>query len=94
MLNANRKPAALACSGCNVEDLDFRLSRIKDRDWEIVPLSKQGLLWSKANFEPNFQSADEPVIRTNLAGANAFLRRTRALGYRSEYIGPSMTTIF
>ena len=74
--------------------IDFKVSRIRERDWEIVALSKQGMIWAKANFAVEAFAAGEPALHTSLTGANDFLRKARANGYRTQYAGPSLTTIF
>lgn len=67
-------------------DADFRVERKEARNWRISLLSERGSHWFEANFARGGQ--DAAVFETDLAGANAFIRKARLDGFRTEYIGP------
>ncbi|NVD42815.1 hypothetical protein HT585_28480 [Ensifer sp. HO-A22] len=67
-------------------DADFRVERQQARNWRISLLSTRASHWFEVNFAESNQSAR--VLETNLAGANAFIRKARMDGFRTEYIGP------
>lgn len=93
-MHASNRTSEDEFAGRPDQRIDFKVSRVQERDWEIVPLSKQGLTWAKANFAVQALAAGEPAIHTSLMGANDFLRKARAHGYRTQYAGPSLTTVF
>lgn len=73
-------------------DADFRVERQEVRNWRISLLSARARHWFDANFARG--SRDDRVFETNLAGANAFIRKARVDGFRTEYIGPIARSYF
>jgi len=73
-------------------DADFRVERKEARNWRISLLSERASHWFETNFARGSQ--DARVLETNLAGANAFIRRARVDGFRTEYIGPLARSYF
>ena len=78
--------------GC-IEAPDFRIKKTSGPVWEIKALSQTAATWLRSNFDgPAGFGSNE--IRTDLAGANRFLRKARGQCYRIEYIGPHSVNIF
>lgn len=73
-------------------DADFRVERKEARNWRISLLSARASYWFEANFAGGTQHPR--VLETNLAGANAFIRKARVDGFRTEYIGPLARSYF
>ncbi len=73
-------------------DADFRVERREARNWRISLLSARASHWFEANFAGVGQHPR--VLETNLAGANAFIRKARVDGFRTEYIGPLARSYF
>lgn len=72
-------------------DADFRVERMEARNCRISLLSSRASHW----FDANFPRSQHPrVLETNLAGANAFIRKARVDGFRTEYIGPLARSYF
>lgn len=62
------------------------------RNWQISLLSARASHWFEGKFARG--SEDSRVLETDLAGANAFIRKARIDGYRTEYIGPIARSYF
>lgn len=75
-------------------DADFRIERKEARNWQIILLSRRASHWFEANFTKDTQARGARVLETNLAGANAFIRKARVDGFRTEYIGPIAKSYF
>lgn len=73
-------------------DADFRVERKEAQNWRICLLSARASHWFEANFAGGSQNAR--ILETNLAGANAFIRKARTHGFRTEYIGPLARSYF
>ncbi|THK36318.1 hypothetical protein EHS39_20150 [Ensifer sp. MPMI2T] len=73
-------------------DADFRVERQEERSWRVSLLSTRASYWFEANF--GVGSAGANVLETNLAGANAFIRKARSDGFRTEYVGPNAKSYF
>jgi hypothetical protein len=73
-------------------EADFRVERKEARNWQISLLSARASHWFDANFARGSQHPH--VFETNLAGANAFIRKARLDGFRTEYIGPLARSYF
>ncbi len=72
---------------------DFSIQRVGFQRWEIEIRSSRGNSWARAaNYLQPEQS--DGVIRTDLNGANEFLRTARLKGLRCEYFGPSEVVRF
>lgn len=84
--NAASMLATLGIEQWTSAEADFRVERKEARNWRISVLSARASNWFEANFSTQAQEAR--VIETNLAGANAFIRKARIDGFRTEYIGP------
>jgi hypothetical protein len=78
--------------GC-IETPDFRIKKIAGHLWEIMALSQSAASWLRSNFDGPAGSGNDN-IRTDLAGANRFMREARGQYYRIEYIGPHSTNVF
>ena len=76
-----------------VEHSDFRIKKTAGPLWEIRALSQATATWLRSNFEGPAGFGDNE-IRTDLAGANRFMRKARGQCYRIEYIGPLGVNIF
>ncbi|MCA1408333.1 hypothetical protein I6F26_30485 [Ensifer sp. IC3342] len=73
-------------------DPDFRVEKKQERSWRISLLSPRARHWFEANFAE--ASREARVLETNLAGANAFIRKARNFGFTTEYIGPIAKSYF
>lgn len=78
--------------GC-IEAPDFRIKKTAGPLWEIKALSQSAATWLRSNFDGP-ASFGNNEIRTDLAGANRFMRKARGHCYRIEYIGPLGINIF
>ncbi|NRP75644.1 hypothetical protein ILFOPFJJ_06567 [Ensifer psoraleae] len=75
------------------EVADFRVQRAADLLWEISALSDRAVRWLRANYQP-VSPLGADVIRTDLIGANRFMRNAQTQGYRTEYVGPHSVNLF
>ena len=75
-----------------IEAPDFRIKKTARHLWEIKALSQGAATWLRSNFDGAAFGHNE--IRTDLAGANRFMRKARGLSYRIEYVGPHSVNIF
>lgn len=73
-------------SGQSSPAFDFKVSRLREQRWEIVPLSPRARIWSKINFDELL--APDGVLYTNLPGVCSFMTEARSQGLVSEYNGP------
>ncbi|OHV78454.1 hypothetical protein [Ensifer sp. LCM 4579] len=71
---------------------DFRVERKEAQIWRISLLAPRARHWFEASFAKGSQITQE--FETNLAGANAFIRKARVAGFRTEYIGPLSRSYF
>ena len=78
-------------SELNPQRCDFKVGRVRERSWEIIPISKRGRSWSKANFRERI--APDGNIYTDLPGVNSFLVQARGNGFATEYNGPIASAI-
>lgn len=91
MATAVSIPSRLGSDGPRV--FDFKVVRLKERDWQIAPISQRALSWARANFG-NACSAEDGALHTDLSGVNSFLSRARNQGFETEYCGPNSTIAF
>ena len=71
---------------------DFRVMRVKERDWQIEPITQRAVSWSKANFN-GVCSVEDGAMHTDLSGVNSFLSRARNQGFETQYCGPNSTIL-
>jgi hypothetical protein len=76
-----------------IEAPDFRIKKTAGNLFEIKALSRIAATWLRSNFDGPAGLGDND-IRTDLAGANRFMRKARDQCYRIEYIGPHSVNIF
>lgn len=79
-------------SGNQIVMHDFKIRRMSDENWEIVPLSARACSWAKANLNDDFSC--DGAVHTDLPGVNSFLTRARDQAFATEYCGPLGTAIF
>ncbi|NKK71034.1 hypothetical protein GFM13_11740 [Rhizobium leguminosarum bv. viciae] len=72
---------------------DFRVQREEASHWTISALTPRATHWMRANFADHCPEED-PVVKTNLIGANALIRKARSFGLLTEYVGPDATCNF
>ncbi|MBX4908808.1 MULTISPECIES: hypothetical protein [Rhizobium] len=72
---------------------DFRVKREEASHWTISPLTPRAAHWMRANFGQGDPKEDQ-IIKTNLIGANALIRKARSFGFVTEYVGPVTTFHF
>ncbi|MBX4976360.1 hypothetical protein [Rhizobium lentis] len=59
---------------------DFRVKREEASYWTISPLTPRAAQWVRANFG-QFDSKEDQIVKTNLIGANALIRKARSFGW-------------
>ncbi|MBX4893555.1 hypothetical protein [Rhizobium bangladeshense] len=72
---------------------DFRVKREEAGHWTISPLTPRAAHWMRANFG-QFDPKEDQIVKTNLIGANALIRKARSFGLVTEYVGPVTTFHF
>lgn len=87
-------PAPVDLSGQGFPEADFRIERRGTSRCRISLLSTRARRWFEENFLRDIPAPNAREIETNLDGANAFIRKARLDGFRTEYVGPLSKSYF
>ncbi|RKD35543.1 MULTISPECIES: hypothetical protein [unclassified Rhizobium] len=69
------------------QNCDFRLDHVDHDEWEIAVLSGRAHAWIRSELSAPLAQCLGDSFKVDILGADRFLKRARALGFQTEFVG-------